>query len=76
MTEQKTNKSKLNMDAALNHIHINEIIFVKYCLLIRTVFSVNLHLTEVVLFVTLYLLRKMFLTNTVSSVKKEIYRIV
>lgn len=28
MTEQKTNKSKLNMDAALNHIYINEIIFV------------------------------------------------
>lgn len=28
MSEQKTNKSKWNMDAALNHIYINEIIFV------------------------------------------------
>lgn len=28
MAEQKSNKSKWNMDAALNHIYINEIIFV------------------------------------------------
>ena len=28
MTEQQTNKSKWNMDAALNHIYINEIMFI------------------------------------------------